>query len=93
MGDKMVTSHDTITKIYQVLARHLSFKQIRLVLDDLTMVPGNASFRDTVIRLQHHHADWISRGKTDVAVSKEEPQGETGTGARVPPSGHGGSRL
>lgn len=68
----MVTSHDTIAKIYQVLARHLTFKQIRLILDDLTMVPGTASFRDTVIRLQHFHMDHITKGKVNVAIQKEE---------------------
>ena len=74
----MVTSRDTIEKIHGVLARHLTGRQIRLILDDLTMVPGNQSFRETVIRLQRYHADWAA-GKIDVAISEKKEQGNTGT--------------
>jgi hypothetical protein len=68
----MVTSHDTISKIHQVLARHLTGRQIRLILDDLTMVPGNQSFRETVIRLQRFHQTWAAGEREVVAQKKEE---------------------
>jgi len=70
----MVASRDTIEKIHQVLARHLTGRQIRLILDDLTMVPGTHSFRDTVIRLQRFHQTWAA-GERDKTIQKEEKPG------------------
>jgi len=72
----MATSHDTVEKIHQVLARHITGRQIRLILDDLTMVPGNQSFRETIIRLQRFHQTWAAG---NVAIPEKKEQGTTGT--------------
>jgi hypothetical protein len=66
----MVAPYDTTMGIYAVLTRYLTSRQIRLVLDDLVNVPGNKSFRDTLVRLQHIHARKVA-GEDRVAVSKE----------------------
>ena len=73
----MVISYNTVEKVHKILARHLTQRQIRLILDDLTMVPGNHSFRDTIIRLQRYHAEWAA-GKSDVAFQEEKEQGRPG---------------
>ena len=75
----MVTSLDTIQRIHKVLTTHLTGKQIRLILDDLTMVPGNQSFRETIVRLQHYHLEKMAKGKVDVAISEKKEQGRQGT--------------
>jgi hypothetical protein len=53
----MAASNDTVLGIYTVLRRYLTGRQIRLILDDMAEVPGNQSFRDTIIRLQTLHAN------------------------------------
>jgi hypothetical protein len=52
----MAVSNDTANKVYEVLKKHLTGRQIRLILDDLTQVPGNQSFRETISRLIYIHS-------------------------------------
>lgn len=53
----MPASHETIDKLYSVMKKHLSCKQLNAIVLDLTSVPGNASFRESIMRLQKLHAD------------------------------------
>ena len=52
----MAVSNDTANKIYEVLRKHLTTRQVRLILDELTQVPGNHSFRETISRLIYIHS-------------------------------------
>jgi hypothetical protein len=54
-GQQMVASNDTVTKIYWVIRKHCTDSQIKAIIKDLIDVPGNQSFRDTIIRLQERH--------------------------------------
>jgi hypothetical protein len=74
----MVVSNDTALNIYNSFKRYLTARQIRLLLDDLAQIPGNQSFRDTITRLMHLHANKVAEGKDDLDNSKEEKQGGTG---------------
>jgi hypothetical protein len=47
----MVTSEKTANEIYDVLATHITRKQMQAILTDLLKVKGNASFTETVERL------------------------------------------
>lgn len=47
----MVASHETVEQIYMVVRKHVTGKQMELILRDLLEVPGNKSFRDTIGRL------------------------------------------
>ena len=61
----MVVSYDTAIEIHRAFTRHCTARQVRLVLEDLANIPGNRSFRETVLRLQHVHRTWTA-GKADV---------------------------
>lgn len=47
----MVASPETIERIYNVIRRHVPDKQIALILRDLVDIPGNRSFRETIMKL------------------------------------------
>jgi hypothetical protein len=51
----MVASFDTVAEIAKVIRRHVSDEAYRKILDDLMAVPGNKSFRDTIMRLHALH--------------------------------------
>jgi hypothetical protein len=52
----MVASRKTIDDIYRVIERHIiDPEMIAPMLDDLSMVEGNRSFRDTVDALKQVH--------------------------------------
>ena len=53
----MVASYDTVDKLYMIMRRHLSYKVLNEIMLDLTTVPGNKSFRDTVERLLRLHGE------------------------------------
>lgn len=47
----MVASYDTVERIYKAVRNHVTDKQMEKIVDELLQVPGNKSFRDTIIRL------------------------------------------
>ena len=51
----MVASYDTTISIYDIMRRHCSDKQLDMIIEDLTHVPGNKSFRETIERLVRYH--------------------------------------
>jgi hypothetical protein len=59
----MVVSHATAERIYEAFRRHLTAKQIRLLLDDLVQIPGSPSYRDSVNRLLSIHSLRAAKGK------------------------------
>jgi len=48
----MVASNDTIVQVIRVLKRHVDNATLRRIFADLRSVPGNKSFRDTIIKLE-----------------------------------------
>jgi hypothetical protein len=63
---KMVISNSTSEAAYAVLKKHLTTRQIRLVLDDLAKVPGSVSFRETVSKLIYIHSIQAGKGKEEL---------------------------
>jgi hypothetical protein len=59
----MSASYGTVEKIYMIMRRHCTDKQVELIIDDLLQVPGNKSFRDTVVRLAARDAKFGGTGK------------------------------
>lgn len=53
----MVASNDTVDRVFAVVERHVDRATLSKILTDLTEVPGNKSFRDTIERLvaRSHH--------------------------------------
>jgi hypothetical protein len=49
----MVVSELTAMMIYQVVRKHVSERQMNYILKDLMEVPGNVSFRETVVKLMN----------------------------------------
>jgi hypothetical protein len=47
----MVVSELTAVMIYRVVRKHVSERQMTYILKDLMEVPGNVSFRETVVKL------------------------------------------
>jgi hypothetical protein len=51
----MVASQDTISQVYRVIRKYLTKDRITRLLDDLEKIPGNQSFRATIIALTAEH--------------------------------------
>jgi hypothetical protein len=51
----MAASHRTVVEIYRVIRRHVSDEQMQKIIDDLLLVEGNESFRETIRRLCLEH--------------------------------------
>lgn len=48
----MAASWDTVTEIHLVLKKHCTPLQVTAILQDLSLIKGNASFIETVKRLR-----------------------------------------
>jgi hypothetical protein len=44
----MSVSHDTAAKVLEVLSKYVPPDQMTACIDDLRMIPGNKSFRETI---------------------------------------------
>jgi hypothetical protein len=51
----MVASVDTVNQLIHVLQTHVDDKTMTKIIQDLELIPGNQSFKDTVIRLKKMH--------------------------------------
>jgi hypothetical protein len=49
----MVVSEMTAEMIYRVVRKHVTDRQMSYILKDLMEVPGNVSFRETVVKLMN----------------------------------------
>ena len=47
----MIASNDTVEKVLDVVAKHVSPKTLLKIAEGLVEVPGNKSFRDTVEKI------------------------------------------
>jgi len=47
----MVASYNTVEEIYKVVRKHVTDAQMEKIIDGLLQIPGNQSFKATVIRL------------------------------------------
>lgn len=47
----MVASYDTVEAIYRTVRKHVSDEQMEGIIDELLLLPGNKSVRDTIRRL------------------------------------------
>jgi hypothetical protein len=65
----MVVSELTAEKIYQVVRKHVSERQMSYILKDLMEVPGNVSFRETVVKLMN--IDALHRTNKRSVVEKD----------------------
>ena len=66
----MVVSYDTAIEIHRAFTRHCTARQVRLILEDLANIPGNRSFRETVLRMQNIHRKWTA-GKENVESNRD----------------------
>lgn len=67
----MVASVDTIERVLDVIERHVDEETLRKILVDLVAVPGNVSFRQTIIRMRRLQFD--NRRKRLLFDIKGEP--------------------
>lgn len=44
----MATSFDTVREVFKIMRRHCTDEQIEKIIDDLLVIDGNKSFRDTI---------------------------------------------
>ncbi len=51
----MVAANKTISQVYEVLKRHIPKHKILTVLDELSQIPGNSSFTQTIRKLSDLH--------------------------------------
>lgn len=59
----MVTSQDTTARVLEVVLSHIKNRHALLaIIDDLKDVPGNKSFRDTVLRLEKQFKTKVYKG-------------------------------
>jgi hypothetical protein len=65
----MVVSELTAEKIYQVVRKHVSERQMGSILKDLMEVPGDVSFRETVVKLMN--IDALHRTNKRSVVGKD----------------------
>ena len=62
-GYAMVVSHDTALQIYESLMKiGLTDIQVDKLLKLLSDIPGNRSFRETIMRLDYLHNSYRNRG-------------------------------
>lgn len=53
----MTASNDTIRQVIEVVGRYVDRPTLIKILDDLVKVPGNQSFRETVVRIRNSLKD------------------------------------
>jgi len=58
----MVISKETADKVYLRLLKYLTDSQIDHLLEDLDDIPGNKSYRDTIMRLHYLHNAHRTKG-------------------------------
>ena len=51
----MVASWDSMKAVYDVMKKHVTDGQMHKILQDLSDIDGNKSFRDSIRRLVRHH--------------------------------------
>ena len=58
----MSASHDTVEKVLDVVLKHVDRRTAGKIIDELLDIPGNQSFRDTVVRLRDRFSarEWAS---------------------------------
>lgn len=47
----MTASYKTVEAVYAAVRKHVTDEQMIKIIDELMEVPGNKSFRETVVRL------------------------------------------
>ena len=48
----MVASNDTVKLMLEIIRRHVTENQLRAIIVELMLVPGNSSFRETIKKMR-----------------------------------------